>query len=209
MTLSTAYAIGDVLSLNHSLHRKPTEAKAFYAVYGGLVALAAGLVLMPGTPLGLLTNAVQALAGVLLPSATVFLLLLCNDEAVLGPWINGRWLNVFTGAGIAVLIMLSIILTATVLYPDMSETMILAILAGGLLFTLAIAGALLIIRREDRRIWTDSFGRMIWRMPPLDQLPHAHMTPLTQIWLAVLRGYLILAGGLVLWRIIELAISGR
>ena len=115
----------------------------------------------------------------------------------------------FTGAGIAVLIMLSIILTATVLYPDMSETMILAILAGGLLFTLAIAGALLIIRREDRRIWTDSFGRMIWRMPPLDQLPHAHMTPLTQIWLAVLRGYLILAGGLVLWRIIELAISGR
>jgi len=33
--------------------------------------------------LGLLTHAVQALAGVLLPSSTVFLLLLCNAAVVL------------------------------------------------------------------------------------------------------------------------------
>ncbi len=105
------------------LHRKPTEAKAFYAVYCGLIALAATLVLTPGTPLGLLTNAVQTLAGVLLPSATVFLLLLCNDEAVLGPWVNGRWLNLFTGGVIVVLVLLSIILTASVLFPEIgSET---------------------------------------------------------------------------------------
>jgi Mn2+/Fe2+ NRAMP family transporter len=208
VSLSTAYAIGDVLSLRHSLHRKPKEAKAFYAVYGGLVALAAALVLTPGTPLGLLTNAVQTLAGVLLPSATVFLLLLCNDQAVLGPWINGRGLNVFTGAVIAVLVMLSIILTASVLFPGMSEATILAILGGGVLFTIVIAAALLVIRREDRRVWRDGFGQMIWRMPPLDQLPPpAHMTPLNRIWLAVLRGYLVVAGGLVLWRIVDLATS--
>ena len=72
VSLSTAYAIGDVLDLRHSLHRKPTEAKGFYVVYCGLIALAPALVLTPGTPLGLLTNAVQTLAGVLLPSTTVF-----------------------------------------------------------------------------------------------------------------------------------------
>ncbi|MGH8148785.1 MAG: NRAMP family divalent metal transporter, partial [Steroidobacteraceae bacterium] len=77
VSLSTAYAIGDVLSLGHSLNHKPREAKVFYAVYAGLVAISAALVLAPGTPLGLITNAVQTLAGVLLPSATVFLLLLC------------------------------------------------------------------------------------------------------------------------------------
>ena len=206
VSLSTAYAIGDVLSLRHSLHRKPRDAKAFYAVYGGLVALAAALVLTPRVPLGLLTNAVQALAGVLLPSATVFLLLLCNDEAVLGPWVNRRGLNVFTGAVIAVLVMLSITLTASVLFPDMGETTLVALLGGGMVFTLAIAAALLVIRRSDRKIWTDSFGRMVWRMPPLDQLPRAHMTPLTRIWLSVLRGYLVVAGGLVFWRIVELAL---
>jgi NRAMP (natural resistance-associated macrophage protein)-like metal ion transporter len=207
VTLSTAYAIGDVLSLSHSLHRKPKEAKAFYAVYGGLVTLAAGLVLTPGAPLGLLTNAVQALAGVLLPSATVFLLLLCNDHAVLGPWVNGRALTVFTGAVIAVLVMLSIILTASVFFPGMSDTTILAILGSGMLFTVVISAALLLIRREDRRVWTDSYGRMVWRMPPLDQLPPAQLTLLTRIWLTVLRGYLIIAGGLVLWRILEVALS--
>src|SRR3984893_7533373 len=208
VSLATAYAVSDVLDLRHSLHRKPTEAKAFYAVYCGLIALAAALVLTPGTPLGLLTNAVQTLAGVLLPSATVFLLLLCNDEAVLGPWVNGRGLNFFTGAVIAVLVMLSIILTASVLFPEMDSETIIAILGGRLLLTIIIAAALLVIRREDRRVWTDSFGQMIWRMPPLDQLaPPAHMTPLTRIWLAVLRGYLLIAGGLVFWRIFELALS--
>jgi hypothetical protein len=40
-------------------------------------------VLIPGSPHSLLTAAVQSLAGVLLPSAAVFLLL-CNDRAVLG-----------------------------------------------------------------------------------------------------------------------------
>jgi hypothetical protein len=34
----------------------------------------------------------------LLPSATVFLLLHCNDKAVLGPRVNSVRLNVFTGA---------------------------------------------------------------------------------------------------------------
>jgi Mn2+/Fe2+ NRAMP family transporter len=71
VSLSTAYAIGDVLSLRHSLHRKVRDAKGFYAIYCGLIIVAAALVLTPGTPLGLLTNAVQTLAGVLLPSATV------------------------------------------------------------------------------------------------------------------------------------------
>jgi hypothetical protein len=33
------------------------------------------------------------------------------------------------------------------------------------------------------------------------------MTPLTRIWLAVLRSYLLIAGGLVLWRIVDLATS--
>jgi hypothetical protein len=209
VTLSTAYALGDVLSLNHSLHRKPTEAKAFYAVYGGLVVLAAALVLAPGIPLGLLTNAVQALAGVLLPSATVFLLLLCNDEAVLGPWINGRGLNVFTGAVIAILVMLSVILTASVLFPGMSQTVILGILAAGALFAVAIAAAVLLTRREQRPPRGDSFSRMVWRMPPLTELPPGRMTGFTRIWLSILRLYLAVAGGLVLWRIVDLALSAH
>jgi Mn2+/Fe2+ NRAMP family transporter len=208
VSLSTAYAVGDVLALRHSLHRKPTDAKGFYAIYGGLVTLAAMLVLVPGTPLGLLTNAVQTLAGVLLPSATVFLLLLCNDKAVLGPWVNGRWLNLFTGTVIAVLVMLSIILTASVMYPDMEEQTIFAILGGGSLLAVAGAAAFLFVRRSLSAQAIDRSGQATWRMPPLSQLAPAHMTPLTRIWMVVIRGYLLIAGGLVLVRIVQLATAG-
>ncbi len=33
VTLSTSYAFGDVFNLEHSLHRKFRDAKAFYASY--------------------------------------------------------------------------------------------------------------------------------------------------------------------------------
>ena len=72
-------------------------------MFVGILLISAVVVLIPGSPLGLLTVGVQVLAGVLLPSATVFLLLLCNDRQVLGPWVNGRALNIFTSAVIAVL----------------------------------------------------------------------------------------------------------
>ena len=208
VSLSTAYAIGDVFKLNHSLHRKPAEAIGFYLVYAGLIALAAALVLIPGTPLGLLTNAVQTLAGVLLPSATVFLLLLCNDKAVLGPWRNGRWLNLFTGAVIALLVMLSIILTASVVYPDLNgRTIVGALVAGGALTVLGWLVTNVWRRRGVAAI--DRTGMSTWRMPPLAELPPPSLSRLERIWMGVLRGYLVLAGGLVLFRIVQLALGSR
>jgi Mn2+/Fe2+ NRAMP family transporter len=213
VSLSTAYAIGDVLSLKHSLHRKPTDAKAFYSVYCGLIVIAAGLVLTPGAPLGLLTNAVQTLAGVLLPSATVFLLLLCNDKAVLGPWVNGRLLNIFTSGVIAVLVILSIILTASVMFPDATnETVILAILGGGGLLGVLVALATFLVKsRAGKRVMpvkkVDPVLRNNWRMPPLEELGPARLSFAAQAWMFVLRAYLVLAGGLVLVRIVTLAIG--
>jgi Mn2+/Fe2+ NRAMP family transporter len=210
VSLSTAYAIGDVFKIRHSLHRSVTDAKGFYLVYFGIIAAAAALVLIPGSPLGLLTEAVQTLAGVLLPSATVFLLLLCNDKAVLGPWVNSKKLNLFTGAVIWVLVMLSIILTASVMYPDITGETILEVLAGGTL--LAIVGyaatlGLRKLRREtaDGEVQTYPQGaRDTWRMPPLDELPAPNLTLAKRVWMGVLRGYLLLAVGLVIVKVVQM-----
>ncbi|MDR3435605.1 divalent metal cation transporter [Telmatospirillum sp.] len=211
VSLSTAYAIGDVLSLKHSLHRKASDAKGFYAVYCGLIAVAAALVLTPGTPLGLLTNAVQTLAGVLLPSATVFLLLLCNDREVLGPWVNSRRLNLFTGAVVAVLVMLSVILTASVLWPDMDEKTIIAILVGGCVITALVTAVVRALDRSSRRTRkgeaVDRSLQNSWVMPPLSELRPARLTLVSRVWMVVLRGYLVVAGGLVLVRIVQLAMN--
>ena len=84
--LASTYAIGDAMGRRHSLHWKITEAPLFYGGYAFLLAVSAAVAFSPDHILGLVTQGVQALAGVLLPSATVFLVLLCNDRAVLGPW---------------------------------------------------------------------------------------------------------------------------
>jgi Mn2+/Fe2+ NRAMP family transporter len=209
VSLATAYAIGDVLSLKHSLHRKAGDAKGFYLVYCGVIALAAVLMLIPGAPLGLITLAVQTLAGVLLPSATVFLLLLCNDRAVLGPWVNGRWLNLFTGAVIAVLVTLSVVLTASVLYPDISGTQILWMLGAGSALALAGFGATRLLHAAaPMEAAMPGLLRDAWRMPPLAALPPPVLTQSTRVWMVVLRGYLVVAVGMVLVRVIQLALGG-
>jgi hypothetical protein len=44
-------------------------------------------------------------------------------------------------------------------------------------------------------------------MPPLSQLRPAQMSRTSRIWMIVLRGYLVLAGGLVLVRIFMLTMN--
>jgi hypothetical protein len=203
--------LGDVLSLKHSLHRKATDAKGFYLLYSGLILFSAIVVLIPGSPLGLITEAVQTLAGVLLPSATVFLLLLCNDRAVLGPWVNGRWLTLFTGAVISVLLLLSVVLTAAVLFPDISARAILWILgAGAALGLLGVAAT----ARAGRPAPAPApaplaeLPRAMWRMPPLSELSPPMLSRGTKLWMGALRLYLVAAVGMVVVRVVQLALSG-
>jgi NRAMP (natural resistance-associated macrophage protein)-like metal ion transporter len=223
--LSTSYAVGDVLGIKHSLHRKPSEAKAFYTVFTLLLAGSAAIVLIPGSPLGLITEGVQTLAGVLLPSATVFLLLLCNDKAVLGPWVNSTKVNVFTGAVIAVLIMLSTVLTASVVFPDLGSGAILAILGVGTgvsgLVGLGMAVRALRNRRTEPAAIQDDANATIetapapvevvdkasWRMPPLALLARPELSLARRAGLALMWVYLVMACGLVVVRVAQLALG--
>jgi NRAMP (natural resistance-associated macrophage protein)-like metal ion transporter len=208
VSLSTAYAIGDVFGLKHSLHRGVKGAKGFYAIYAGLVVAAAAVVLIPGSPLGLLTEGVQVLAGVLLPSATVFLLLLCNDRAVLGPWVNGRMTNLFTSVVVAVLVTLSVVLTASVLFPAITAGQIAVILAGCAAASVLVAG-LAMARRlrpgSPASLPIDRTGRSGWRMPPLTLLDRPVMSTGRKLGMSALRLYLAVAMILVIVRIVELA----
>ena len=207
VSLATSYALGDVLGLKHSLHRGIGQAKGFYAVYGLLIAGAAALVLIPGVPLGLLTEGVQVLAGVLLPSASVFLLLLCNDRDVLGPWVNGKALNAFTSLVVAVLVTLSVILTASVLFPAITAAQI-AWIAGGCGATgLAALGYAVIARRRNQAPAVDRAGRETWQMPPLGELGRARISLGRRTGMGALRLYLAAAMILVVVKIVQVALG--
>ncbi len=120
ISLASAWAYGEVAGWQHSLHKKPLEAPAFYAVYAICVFAAAGIVLVPHLPLQLVIVSVQVFAGLILPSAIIFLQLLLNDRALLGDrWVNRPWNNWINWSIVAVLFALSLILAAQILLPNL------------------------------------------------------------------------------------------
>jgi Mn2+/Fe2+ NRAMP family transporter len=210
VTLATSYAFGDVFGLKHSLHRGFSDAKQFYLSYTAMVVLAAAIVLIPGAPLGLITTAVQALAGLLLPSASVFLLLLCNDREVLGPWVNRPGLNWVAGLIVGTLLLLSGILMATTLFPGIDVVSVAVYLA--LALVVLAAAAVPALRWMGRNQPAPPAAppparpvdRNTWRMPPLTLLEPVTWSPGTRLGMIALRTYLVVGALLLVVKAIQL-----
>jgi hypothetical protein len=177
----------------------------FHGSYAALVGLAAVGTLIPGVPLGIVTTGVQALAGVLLPSALVFLLLLCNDRAVLGPWVNPRWLNVIAAAVTAAFLVLSALLVAGTLFPHLAvswRTAALALLPAGILG--AALGARLCPEGPPGPPRGSRTGPPAWTMPPIETLPPPPASRARLLGLIALRAYLFLAAAVVVIKVAQL-----
>jgi Mn2+/Fe2+ NRAMP family transporter len=120
ISLASAWAYGEVKGWEHSLHKKVWEAPGFYATYIVCVAAAAAIVLIPRMPLQLVIISVQVFAGLILPSAIIFLQLLLNDRELLGErWVNRPWNNAINWTIIVVLFALSLLLAAQVMLPNL------------------------------------------------------------------------------------------
>jgi NRAMP (natural resistance-associated macrophage protein)-like metal ion transporter len=209
VTLATSYAFGDMFGLSHSLHRGLGEAKLFYSSYSAMVGLAAAIVLIPQAPLGLITTAVQALAGIMLPSATVFAVLLCNDRAVLGPWVNKPWLNVVAGFIVGVLLVLSLILVVSTVIPSIDVTRLLVVL-GSVMLGVMVAGAIWLSLTQRNAAPVPAMSRAErenWRMPALALLERPTWSVTRRIAMYCLSGYLVLAIVLLAVKAAQLAIA--
>jgi Mn2+/Fe2+ NRAMP family transporter len=209
VTLATSYAFGDMFGLSHSLHRGLGEAKLFYSSYSAMVALAAAIVLIPHAPLGIVTTAVQALAGIMLPSATVFAILLCNDRAVLGPWVNKPWLNAVAGLIVGALLVLSLILVISTVIPSIDVTRLLVVL-GSVMAGVLVAGAIWLSLSQRGAAPMPEMSRAereSWRMPALALLERPKWSPARRIAMLSLSGYLVLAIILLAVKAVELAVA--
>ncbi|HVC77042.1 MAG TPA: NRAMP family divalent metal transporter [Candidatus Micrarchaeaceae archaeon] len=209
VTLATSYAFGDVFGLRHSLHRGFSEAKTFYGTYAAMVALAAAIVLIsPASVLGLITTAVQALAGILLPSASVFLVLLCNDREVLGPWVNKPWLNIVATIIVSILLELSLILVVSTLIPSINVTTLVVVLSAIVGVVIAAATALIVIAaaKSPKPPEMSHAEKENWRMPALAFLQHPQWSMGRRVAILALRGYLVVAVVLLVVKAVEIAL---
>ncbi|WP_298335143.1 NRAMP family divalent metal transporter [Ferrimicrobium sp.] len=191
VTLSTSYALGDLFGVDQSLNTPVREAKGFYASYVILVAISAGVVLIPSLPLSLVNLAVQVLAGVLLPSALLFLLLLCNDKGIMGPWINPPWLNVLATFIVSLLLQLSLILTIVTVFPTISVT---GLLVGTFIPVVAVTVGVAYYQFKVReREEIDKAARLSWSMPAAALLHRPVQSRGRSLILLFVRVYLIIA----------------
>ena len=210
VTLATSYVLGDVFGARSSLHRRFSEAKGFYAVFTALILVAAGVVLIPGAPLGLIVESVQALCGILLPMTTVFLLMLCNDREVLGPWTNPPSLRAFASVVVGVLILLSLILTITTLFPNVDVTTLAvvgAIVLGAVLLAMG-AAALRSSQGADTVTVVDEapgVPKEQWTMPPSTLLSRPRWSAGRHAAMLALGSYMVVALVLLVVKSVQLA----
>jgi Mn2+/Fe2+ NRAMP family transporter len=94
LPLATAYAVSEVFGTPKGVNLDFRRAPIFFGFFTGLILLGAGLSLVPSLPVIEWLVTVQVLNGVLLPIMLVFILLLINDEKLMGTLKNSRIYNI-------------------------------------------------------------------------------------------------------------------
>lgn len=117
ISISSAYAFGEVASKPHSLNLPMRQGKAFYTVLFACAVLAAAVVLIPGLPLVYVVLVVNVIAVLAMPPALVFLYLLVNDRELMGDVVSPRWMNLITTAVVVFLTAAGVLFGVSVIAP--------------------------------------------------------------------------------------------
>jgi Mn2+/Fe2+ NRAMP family transporter len=226
--LTTNYTLGDVYpKMRHSLHWKLNQAPWFYGLYAILVGLSAVVTLAWGNDLGVVINGVEALTGILLPSALVFLTLLANDKPILGPWTNSTAQNWIAGIITWIVLTFSLAPLVTTFWPVI--TLKQSFYGLGVCTVLGVAAAVLLVRFRsssdeqpalvsdpgsnrrppgmDRGQWREELRerRVAWRTPPIHTLQRPALSISRKIGLLALRGYIVFAIVIMVIKLIQYA----
>ncbi|MGP8245885.1 MAG: NRAMP family divalent metal transporter [Bryobacteraceae bacterium] len=112
LPLSTAYSVCEGLGFEAGVNFRLREAPIFYFLYTALIAVGAGVVLVPNFPLVRMILLSQVLNGALLPVVLIFMVLLINRKDLMGEWINPPWYNLVSWISVAIVVGLTLALTA-------------------------------------------------------------------------------------------------
>jgi NRAMP (natural resistance-associated macrophage protein)-like metal ion transporter len=116
LPLSTAYTICEAFGWESSVNRKFVEAPQFYGLYSLMIVLGAVVILFPDIPLIPIMFYSQVINGTLLPVVLIFMLILVNDQRIMGKYTNGWAMNLISFLTIAILILLSGAMVFTALW---------------------------------------------------------------------------------------------
>ncbi len=120
LPLSTAYYVCEAFGFERGVDHSFKQAPVFYGLYLALIAIGAGVVIIPGAPLFAIIFYSQVLNGVLLPIVLVLMLILINNARLMGTYVNGRVFNTIAWATVVIVALLTLVSTAQVIFPQIA-----------------------------------------------------------------------------------------
>ena len=117
LPLATSYYVCEALGFESGINRTIRQAPVFYGLYGTLIVGACIVVLLPNAPLLRILFLSQVANGVLLPFILIFMLLLVNSKRLMGKYTNSRAFNAIAWVTVVVMIVLTLALVITQIFP--------------------------------------------------------------------------------------------
>lgn len=122
LPLSSAYAVCEAFGFESGVSKKPKEAPVFFGVYTVIILLGAGIALWPNISLTNVMLASQVVNGVLLPPILIFMVLIANNQSIMGKYKNSAWYNVVAWLFTGLLIVLTLMLLLSSVAPAIMDT---------------------------------------------------------------------------------------
>jgi Mn2+/Fe2+ NRAMP family transporter len=116
LPLTSAYAITEAFGWESGVDRKWAEAPQFNAIFTFVIFFGAAVIMIPNINLVAIMIFSQVINGVLLPFLLIFMMVLINDEKIMGTHTNGPVFNVIAWITIVVVLALTVVLLVMTLF---------------------------------------------------------------------------------------------
>jgi NRAMP (natural resistance-associated macrophage protein)-like metal ion transporter len=117
LPLATAYSITEALGFEKGVSRSFREAPIFLGIFTFLVAVGAGIAVIPDLPMIKVLLVTQVINGLLLPVILFGVLRLVNDRELMGTYVNGPFYNIASWLTAILVTSLSLLLIVVTLFP--------------------------------------------------------------------------------------------
>lgn len=121
LPLSTSYAICEAFGFERGISKSYKEAPVFFGLYTAIIVFSAVLVLWPGLSLYHVMLTTQVVNGILLVPVLIFMVLIASNAKIMGEYRNSPLYNLVAWAFAGLIIILTILLLAATVAPDMVE----------------------------------------------------------------------------------------
>ncbi len=119
LPLSTAYYICEGMGWESGVDKDFEQAPQFFWLFTIIIAISAGLILIPNAPLMSIMFISQVVNGAVLPFVLMFMIKLINDKNLMGTYVNGPVLNIIAWLTVVTMIVLTVIMTTDIAFPGL------------------------------------------------------------------------------------------